>query len=163
VTADNRPLPARSEIVQQELRAAGLTATVRELPDSTRTAADAAAALGCPVGAIASSLLFLADEAPVLVMTSGRHRVDTGLLAGQIGAAQVAMATPKQVRAVTGQAIGGVAPVGHPAPVRTVIDQALRDYATIWAAAGTPHTVVPLTFTELVTLTGGAVHEVAAD
>ncbi len=157
MTAEHHPLPARSEIVQRELRAAGLTATVRELPASTRTAADAAAALGCPVGAIASSLLFLADEAPLLVMTSGRHRVDTGLLAGRIGAGQVAMATPQQVRAVTGQAIGGVAPVGHPAPVRTVIDQALRDYQTIWAAAGTPNAVFKLTPEELVELTGGRV------
>ncbi len=73
------------------------------------------------------------------------------------------MATPQQVRAITGQAIGGVAPVGHPAPVRTVIDQALRDYQTLWAAAGTPHTVVALTFPELVSLTGGAVQPVAAD
>jgi prolyl-tRNA editing enzyme YbaK/EbsC (Cys-tRNA(Pro) deacylase) len=160
---DDLQLPARSQIVRQHVIDAGLTAAVRELPDSTRTALDAAAALGCEVGAIASSLVFLADGEPLLVMTSGRHRVDTDVLAKSIGAAEVSMATAKQVRAITGQAIGGVAPVGHPARVRTVIDEALRDYETIWAAAGTPHTVMPLTFNDLLTLTGGAVCRVAAD
>lgn len=159
---DDQRLPERSRIVQQYLIEAGLTARVRELPDSTRTAAEAAAALGCEVGAIASSLLFLADGDPLLVMTSGRHRVDTGILAGQVGAAVIEMASAKQVRAVTGQAIGGVAPVGHPAPVRTVVDAALGDYETIWAAAGTPHTVVPLTFPQLIELTGGQQVQVAS-
>ena len=156
-------LPARSQIVQQRLAEAGLTASVRELPDSARTAAEAAAALNCAVGAIASSLVFLADDEPLLVMTSGRHRVDTGLLAVNTGAAKIEMATARQVRAITGQAIGGVAPVGHPEAVRTVIDKALRDYDTIWAAGGTPHTVLPLTFGDLVALTHGSVCEVAQD
>jgi len=157
----NQHLPERSRLVQQHLIDARLTARVSELPDSTRSAAEAAAALGCEVGAIASSLLFLADEKPLLVMTSGRHRVDTGILAGQVGAKTIEMATAKQVRAVTGQAIGGVAPVGHPAPVRTVVDRALADYETIWAAAGTPHTVMPLTFAQLTALTGGQQVQVA--
>jgi prolyl-tRNA editing enzyme YbaK/EbsC (Cys-tRNA(Pro) deacylase) len=156
-------LPARSQIVQQHLIDAGMNATVRELPDSTRTAAEAAAALGCDVGAIASSLVFLADGEPLLVMTSGGHRVDTGVLAKETGAGEVSMASARQVRDITGQAIGGVAPVGHPARVRTVIDEALRSYATVWAAAGTPHTVMPLSFDDLVTLTGGAICRVAAD
>jgi prolyl-tRNA editing enzyme YbaK/EbsC (Cys-tRNA(Pro) deacylase) len=156
-------LPARSQIVQQHLIDAGVTAAVRVLPDSARTAAEAAAALGCDVGAIASSLVFLADGEPLLVMTSGGHRVDTGVLAKETGADQVAMASAKQVRDITGQAIGGVAPVGHPARVRTVIDEALRGYATVWAAAGTPHTVMPLTFDDLVMLTGGSICLVAAD
>lgn len=160
---DDQQLPARSQIVQRHLADAGLTAVVRELPDSTRTAAEAAAALGCEIGAIASSLVFLADGEPLLVMTSGRHRVDTGVLAKNTGADEVSMATARQVRDITGQAIGGVAPVGHPSRVRTVIDEALRDYETLWAAAGTPHTVMPLTFGELVMLTGGAVCGVAAD
>ena len=160
---DDLQLPARSQIVRQHVIDAGLTAAVRELPDSTRTAPEAAAALGCEVGAIASSLVFLADGEPLLVMTSGRHRVDAGVLGDGVGAAEVSMATAKQVRAITGQAIGGVAPVGHPARVRTVIDEALRDYEIVWAAAGTPHTVMPLTFDDLVTLTGGAVCRVAAD
>lgn len=112
-------LPARSQIVQQCLAEAGLTASVRELPDSARTAAEAAA-LNCAVGAIASSLVFLADDEPLLVMTGGRHRVDTGLLAVHTGAAKIEMATARQVRAITGQAIGGVAPVGQPEAVRDV-------------------------------------------
>jgi prolyl-tRNA editing enzyme YbaK/EbsC (Cys-tRNA(Pro) deacylase) len=159
---DERQLPARSQVVRQHVFDAGVTTAVRELPDSTRTAAEAAAALGCEVGAIASSLVFLADGEPLLVMTSGGHRVDTGVLAKEAGADEVAMATARQVRDITGQAIGGVAPVGHPARVRTVIDEALRGYPTVWAAAGTPHTVMPLTFDDLVTLTGGAVIRVAA-
>ncbi|MEZ5085226.1 MAG: YbaK/EbsC family protein [Tessaracoccus sp.] len=156
-------LPERSRIVQQHVIDAGFAADVRELPDSTRTAAEAAAAVGCEVGAIASSLLFLADDEPLLVMTSGRHRVDTNVLASQVGATTIKMATAKQVRTVTGQAIGGVAPVGHPTPVHTVIDEALADYDTIWAAAGTPHTVMPLTFDQLIALTNGEQVRVTTD
>lgn len=156
-------LPERSRIVQRHLIDAGLTARVRELPDSARTAAEAASALGCEVGAIASSLLFLADDEPLLVMTSGRHRVDTGMLASHIGATTIVMANAKQVRAITGQAIGGVSPVGHPAPVRTVVDEALSDYDEIWAAGGTPHTIVALTFDDLITITTGRAIRVAAD
>ncbi|WDG17254.1 YbaK/EbsC family protein [Microbacterium sp. Clip185] len=158
---DDQHLPERSRIVQQHLTDAGIVSQVRELPDSTRTAADAASALGCEVGAIASSLLFLADDVPVLVMTSGRHRVDTDILEAQLAATKIVMASAKQVRAITGQAIGGVAPVGHPAPIRTVIDTALADYETIWAAGGTPHTVMPLTFDQLTTLTRGTPVRVA--
>lgn len=160
---DDQQLPERSRIVRQHLADAGVTARVHELPDSTRTAVEAAAALGCELGAIASSLLFVADGEPVLVMTSGRHRVDTDVLADELAAASVEMATTKQVRAVTGQAIGGVAPVGHPAPVRTVVDRALSAYDTVWAAAGTPHTVVPLTVEQLTAVTGGRLVRVAAD
>lgn len=156
-------LPARSRLVQKHLEDAGISAEIRELPDSTRTAAQAADALGCDVGAIASSLLFFADDEPLLVMASGRHRVDTSLLAEQIGAAKIEMATAKQVRAVTGQAIGGVAPAGHPTPIRTVLDEALSGYDILWAAAGTPHTVVPLTFDELIALTDGTAVTVAPD
>ena len=148
-------LPERSQVVHQHLRAAGLTAQIHELPDSTRTAREAAGALGCEVGAIASSLIFLADDEPLLVMTSGRHRVDTTILASSLGVSSVEMAPAKLVRDVTGQAIGGVAPVGHPTHLRTVVDESLRDYDTIWAAAGTPHTVFPLTYDGLITLTSG--------
>lgn len=160
---DDQHLPERSRIIQQHLSDAGIASQVRELPDSTRTAADAAAALGCEVGAIASSLLFLADDEPVLVMTSGRHRVDTDILAAELDATMIVMASAKQVRAITGQAIGGVAPVGHPAPIRTVIDTSLNDYETIWAAGGTPHTVMSLTFEQLTALTGGSPVRIASD
>ncbi|WP_295010934.1 YbaK/EbsC family protein [uncultured Microbacterium sp.] len=156
-------LPERSRVVQDHVRAAGLDAEVRVLPDSARTAAEAAAALGCSVGAIGNSLIFLADDQPVLVMTSGAHRVDPDILAGAIGATTVAMAPADVVRAVTGQAIGGVAPVGHPEPLRTIVDAALRAHPVVWTAGGTPHTVMPLGFEELVALTDGTVAIVSAD
>ncbi|HJE58654.1 MAG TPA: YbaK/EbsC family protein [Nocardiopsis listeri] len=148
-------LPERSRRVVEVLDGLGLTGRVRELPDSTRTAAEAAQALGCEVGAIANSLVFMADDAPLLVMTSGRHRVNVDLLAERLGKQKIRRAKPDEVRAATGQAIGGVAPIAHPAPVETVVDTALADYPTLWAAAGTPNTVFPLTHTELVKITGG--------
>jgi len=150
-------LPARSRVVQDCLRAAGLDSTIRELPDSTRTAADAASALGCDVGAIARSLVFLADDSPLLVMTSGAHRVDTDVVARHLGVQTVKQASAKQVRVVTGQPVGGVAPVGHPQPIRTLIDADLQAHATLWVAGGTPNTVMPLSFDQLVRLTGGQV------
>lgn len=162
-TLPERPLPERSRIVQEHVRRAGLAAIVRELPDSARTAAEAAAALGCEIGAIGNSLVFVVDGSPLLVMTSGRHRVDPAVLAASLGASEVAMAPAALVRETTGQAIGGVAPVGHPAPVRTVVDRALRDHDPLWTAGGTPHTVMPMTFDELIALTGAEVVDVAAD
>ncbi len=142
-------LHRNSRAVADALAAAGARGAVRQLVDSARTAADAAAALGCPVGAIANSLVFLADGAPVLVLTSGAHRVDTAHLAGRLGVGAVRRATAEEVRAATGQPIGGVAPVGHPTPVRTVVDVALADHDVVWAAAGTPHTVFPTSYDEL--------------
>ena len=133
----------------------GVPGEVMELPESAPTAAAAAAQLGCEVGAIANSLVFNADGAPVLVMTSGAHRVDTGRVAQLIGAADVRRADAGSVRAWTGQAIGGVGPVGHPAPIRTVVDTWLEKYDVIWAAAGHPHTVFPTSFAELVRITDG--------
>ncbi len=142
------------------LRAAGIPGEIVVLPDSAATAAQAAAALGVEVGAIANSLVFWSDGEPLLVMTSGAHRVDTTALAGRLGRQIIERATAQQVRDATGQAIGGVAPAGHPAPLPTVVDEALSAYPEIWAAAGTPHTVFPLTFDELVALTGGEVARV---
>ncbi|KHK98575.1 prolyl-tRNA synthetase [Microbacterium mangrovi] len=153
-------LPVRSRLVHDALRAADISGEIVVLPDSAATAALAAAALGVEVGAIANSLVFWADDAPLLVMTSGAHRVDTKLLAERIGSGRIARATPDQVREATGQAIGGVAPTGHPAPIRTYVDEALAAYPEIWAAGGTPHTVFPLTYDELVRLTGGDVVKV---
>jgi len=154
---------ARMQEIQRIVAEAGVDTTARELPDSTHTAAQAAAALGTEPGAIASSLLFLAEGEPLLVMTSGRHRVDTALLAGGLGVEELTMATAKQVREITGQPIGGVSPVGHRAPIRTVIDTALADYDPVWSAAGTANSVMPLTFDQLVALTGGETVQVAAD
>ena len=150
-------LPERSRLVQQHLVDAGVAAEIRILPDSARTAPEAAAAIGCDVSAIANSLVFVADGTPVLVMTSGGHRVDLDVLARSTGEATIAMAPASVVREATGQAIGGVAPVGHPTRLRTYIDEDLREHGEIWAAAGHPHTVMPLTFETLQHLTDGDV------
>lgn len=150
-------LSPRSELVRNALRAAGITGEIVVLPDAAATAALAAAALGIEVGAIANSLVFWSDDEPLLIMTSGAHRVDTAALAARLGRATITRASAEQVREATGQAIGGVAPTGHPAPLTTVVDEALATHRQIWAAGGTPHTVFPLTFDELVRLTGGTV------
>lgn len=150
-------LPARSRLVHDRLREAGIPGEIVVLPDAASTAALAAAALGVEVGAIANSLVFFSDGEPLLVMTSGAHRVDTAALAERLGRQRIGRATPDQVREATGQAIGGVAPTGHPSPLSTVVDEDLAAYPEIWAAGGTPHTVFPLTFDQLVQLTGGQV------
>ncbi|MEW2012378.1 MULTISPECIES: YbaK/EbsC family protein [Microbacterium] len=150
-------LSSRSRLVHDALRAAGIPGEIVVLPDAASTAALAAAALGVEVGAIANSLVFQCDGAPLLVMTSGAHRVDTAALAARLGRGRISRATPDQVREATGQAIGGVAPTGHPAPLETLVDEDLARYPQIWAAGGTPHTVFPMTFDELVRLTGGRV------
>ncbi len=137
-----------------ELTARGGTGRVVVLPDSVHTAALAAEALGCEVGAIANSLLFDADGSPVLVLTSGAHRVDTVGVAARIGVPSLTRATPGFVREHTGQVIGGVSPIGHPAPVPTYIDPWLRRHAEVWAAAGHPAAVFSTTYDELVTMTG---------
>ncbi|GAA3925455.1 YbaK/EbsC family protein [Microbacterium soli] len=154
-------LPARSRIVQERLRASGIPGRIVVLPAAARTAALAAAAIGCPVGAIANSLVLLADEEPILVMASGAHHVDLDLLAGRIGAQTVVMAPPATVRSATGQVIGGVAPTGHPAPLRTYLDARLREHDEIWTAGGTPETVMPLSFAQLEALTSGETIPVA--
>lgn len=159
---DHAHLPPRSRLVARALAAAGASGTVRALPDAVRTAAAAAAALGCETGAIANSLVFTADGAPLLVMTSGSHRVDTAALAARLGVGAIRRASAEQVTEATGQVIGGVAPVGHPAPLRTVVDVALAGYAEIWAAGGTPHTVFPTTYEELLRITGGTALSVVA-
>jgi prolyl-tRNA editing enzyme YbaK/EbsC (Cys-tRNA(Pro) deacylase) len=142
------------------LRELGVPGEVRVLPESAPTAAAAAAQLGCEVGAIANSLVFDADGAPLLVMTSGAHRVDTSRVAALVGAAVVGRADARSVRAWTGQVIGGVAPVGHPAPIRTLVDAWLAKYDVVWAAAGHPHAVFPTSFDELLRITGGTQAEV---
>src|SRR5258708_16854429 len=141
--------------VADALRALGVAGQVRELPEPAPTAATAAAQLGCEVGAIANSLVFSADGAPLLVMTSGAHRVDTAKVASLIGASEVGRADARSVREWTGQAIGGVAPVGHPSPIRTLVDTLLDKYDEIWAAGGHPHTVFPTSYAELIRITVG--------
>ena len=122
--------------IAELLERAGAAGAVQELAESTRTAAEAAAAVGCPVGAIANSLVFMAGEQPVLILTSGSHRVDTGVVAEHMGCASLRRATADEVRDATGQPIGGVAPLGHPRPMRALIDLDLRQFDRIWASAG---------------------------
>jgi prolyl-tRNA editing enzyme YbaK/EbsC (Cys-tRNA(Pro) deacylase) len=147
--------------VRDALAAAGATGEPVVLDDAAPTAASAAAQVGCDVAAIANSLVFAADGEPLLVLTSGGHRVDTVKVAGLVGAETVGRADPQMVKERTGMTIGGVAPVGHLTPVRTLVDVALADYPVVWAAAGHPHTVFPTTFDELVRITGGTPAEVA--
>src|ERR1700747_1466784 len=137
------------------LRDLGGGGAARELPEPAPTTATAAAQLGCGVRAIANSLIFSADGAPLLVMTSGAHRVDTAKVAGLVGASAVGRANARSVREWTGQAIGGVAPVGHPSPIRTLVDTWLDKYDVIWAAGGHPHTVFPTSYAELIRLPYG--------
>lgn len=148
--------------VQRELNAHGITGEVRWFEAATPTAASAAAELGVEVGAIANSLVFTLDGEPILVMTSGGHRVDTGWLGEQLGGT-LGRASADVVRAATGQAIGGVAPTGHPAPLRTFVDTALAAFPVLWAAAGHPHTVFPTSYEELLRVTAGTPIEVTPE
>ncbi|MQA09310.1 MAG: YbaK/EbsC family protein [Pseudonocardiaceae bacterium] len=160
--------PAVAQVVAA-LRKAGMDQAadgIRLLPDDVRTAAKAAEAVGVPVGAIANSLVFrvertTGEESPLLVLTSGAHRADTARLAELAGAAAIHKADPEFVRRHTGQTIGGVAPVGHPEPVPTLVDNALSGYDEVWAAGGHPKAVYPTTFAELLALTGGSAANVA--
>jgi prolyl-tRNA editing enzyme YbaK/EbsC (Cys-tRNA(Pro) deacylase) len=138
---------------REELDRLGGTGRVVVLPDSVHTAALAAEALGCEVGAIANSLLFDADRTPVLILTSGAHRVDTGKVTSVLGVERLRRAEPEFVREHTGQVIGGVSPIAHPAPVPTYIDPWLRKYDEVWAAAGHPAAVFSTSYDELVRLT----------
>ena len=138
----------------------GGTGRIVILPDAVHTAALAAEALGCEVGAIANSLLFDASGAPVLILTSGAHRVDTATAAATIGVERLRRASPEFVRTHTGQVIGGVSPIGHPAPVATYVDSWLRRHPVVWAAAGHPAAVFSTTYDELLALTGGTAIDV---
>lgn len=155
-------LPAACQRVDEQLIRAGVAGRVRLLPDPAPTAAAAAEQVGCPVGAIANSLVFAtAEDRPVLVMTSGAHRVDTAKVGRLIGTS-LRRASPEFVRQHTGQPIGGVAPVGHPAPIPTLVDEDLAAYAQLWAAGGIPSAVFPVTYAELLGLTAGTPADVAA-
>lgn len=148
--------------VQDELRSAGIATTIVELSESTRTAAEAASAIGCELAQIAKSLVFRsASGSPVLVIASGRNRVDESRLAEMVGE-PIERAPAEFVRSVTGYAIGGVPPAGHKTQLRFVfVDADLFEYDEIWAAAGTPHAVMRLTPDELLRLCGGRVTNVA--
>lgn len=155
------PLKPSAQKVQDALWAQGYNNQVVEFADSTRTAVEAAAAVGCTVGQIAKSLLFrgASSQRPLLIITSGSNRVHEKRAAQRIGE-KLDKADADFVREATGFVIGGVPPLGHTQPVTTFIDQDLLQYAEIWAAAGHPHAVFRLTPAELVALTGGMVIDV---
>jgi peptidyl-dipeptidase Dcp len=143
------------EAVAADLSAAGIDPRIEIFDGSTPTAAAAAEALGIEVGAIANSLIFSSGGDPVLIMASGAHRVDTTHVAELIGVDSLDRASKELVREATGQVIGGVAPCGHPGPIPTYVDVSLKDYPVLWAGAGTPNSMVPLTYEQLLTVTGG--------
>ena len=127
----------------REAQARGLSLEVRRFPEGTRTAADAARAVGCEVGQIVKSLVFVAGSEPFLALTSGLNRADSGRL-GRLVGVPVRRADAKEARTATGYAIGGTPPFGHPRPLRTFFDRDLLAYPEVWAAAGTPQTVFPI-------------------
>lgn len=141
--------------------ASGAPCQVRVLDEEVPTAAAAAAALGVDVGQIVKSLIFEVDGEPLLVLTSGAHQVNTDRVAMTLGVPRVRRATLPFVREHTGQPIGGVAPLGHPKPIRTLVDIALAAYDEIWAAGGVPRAVFSTTYQELLRITGGTPTEVA--
>jgi prolyl-tRNA editing enzyme YbaK/EbsC (Cys-tRNA(Pro) deacylase) len=138
----------------ESARGLGMEPRIRRFPGGTKTAADAARAIGCDVAQIVKSLVFMADDRPVIAFTSGANRVDPPKLAGVAGASQTRRATPEEARAATGFAVGGTPPFGHPAPLPAFIDPTLLAFQEVWAAAGTPDSVFPLTPDALVRATG---------
>lgn len=149
--------------VATALQAAGIDTEVRELDATTRTAQQAADALGVPVGAIVKSLCFIAGGEPLMLLVSGVHRVDVEKVRVLLGVPSVLRATADEVRTATGYAIGGVPPLGHVRPLRMLVDRHLLDYELLWAAAGTPNSVFRITPRQLVDLTGGRTDDIAEE
>jgi prolyl-tRNA editing enzyme YbaK/EbsC (Cys-tRNA(Pro) deacylase) len=141
---------------QEAANSLGVKGEIKVLADTARTAVDAANSLGIEVGQIASSLIFtLPTGNPLLIITSGRHRVDTALVAQGLGIAELGRADANYVKEVSGYSVGGVSPIGWTTkPEITLIDQALNDYEVVWAASGHPHAVYPTSFEELIQCTG---------
>jgi prolyl-tRNA editing enzyme YbaK/EbsC (Cys-tRNA(Pro) deacylase) len=155
-------LPPSARRVADAAASLGIPATMRAFPEGTRTAADAARAVGCEVGQIVKSLVFLAGGEPVLALVAGDHRLDEGVLARLAGVEAVRRASAEEVRAATSYAVGGVPPFGHPAPLRAWIDRTLLDHREVWVAGGTPHHVFPLDPATLVAA-GARPADLAAD
>ena len=156
-------LPRSSQRVHAALVALDLPADIVRLEDATRTAPEAAAAVGCELGAIVKSLVMRGVDSgePVLALVSGANRADLERLTAAVGEA-IERPDAAYVREVTGYAIGGIPPVGHPAPVRTFMDEDLLQYETVWAAAGHPHTVFPIAPAALATAAGARITQLAA-
>jgi prolyl-tRNA editing enzyme YbaK/EbsC (Cys-tRNA(Pro) deacylase) len=156
-------LPRAAGAVVEAARSLGLDLQVREFPEGTRTAQDAADAIGCAVDQIVKSLVFVAGTDPVLVLTSGGNRVDVVKVGKQTGSAGVRKADAEEVRAATGYAIGGTPPFGHARELLVLVDRHLTDFDVVWAAAGTPRHVFPIAPADLVRVTGGRVADVALE
>lgn len=157
---DPAELPASAQRVADALARLGIDAEIRLFPEGTRTAEDAARAIGCEVGQIVKSLVFAAGERAILALTSGANRVDLAKLGDACGA-EVRRATPDQAREWTGYAIGGIPPVGHAKSLETYVDRALLDYETVWAAAGHPSCVFSISPGELLRATQGRTIDLA--
>lgn len=155
------PQSAAFEAVERALADQGVAPKTRWFDDGVATAQQAADALGVEIGAIANSLIFTLDGDIILILASGAHRVDTEWLGERLGGT-IARAKPAEVKDATGQVIGGVAPLGHPATLRTIVDESLAAYPEIWASAGHPHAVFATTYVELVRITGGTPSPVVA-
>lgn len=147
-------LPTATQRVIAHARGLGLEMEVSEFPEGTKTAAEAAAAIGCDVAAIVKSLVFTVDGEPVVALVPGDRRLDTGLLAGLAGGEVVERADLATVREATGFAAGGTPPFGHARPLRVFADEALRRYDPVWAAGGTPRTVFPISLGDLERVVG---------
>jgi prolyl-tRNA editing enzyme YbaK/EbsC (Cys-tRNA(Pro) deacylase) len=158
-----RDLPRSARRVHDALIELGLPADIHRLEDSTRTAPEAAAAVGCELGAIVKSLVFrrVTSGDPLLALVSGDNRADEAKIEAAVGEA-VERPDAAYVREVTGYSIGGIPPVGHPAPVRTVLDEDLFRFDTVWAAAGNPHAVFPIAPAQLAEATGAVITRLAA-
>jgi prolyl-tRNA editing enzyme YbaK/EbsC (Cys-tRNA(Pro) deacylase) len=158
LTGEGTGLSRSARRVQEALTKLGFKLDVFELPQSTRSAREAAQAVGCQVGQIAKSLVFLGGTSgePILVIASGANRVDEVRLSAEVGQ-PVTIAGADEVRERTGYAIGGVPPLGHLTPLMTFVDEDLLQYNEVWAAAGTPHAVFKLKPADLVSMTGGRV------
>jgi prolyl-tRNA editing enzyme YbaK/EbsC (Cys-tRNA(Pro) deacylase) len=142
--------------VAEALRERGVGGPFLEFDATTKTAADAARALDCDVGAIASCLVFVLDDEPVVIIKSGAFRVDLELFAALAHGAEARRATPDEVRAATGQPIGGVSPINWPEELRVFIDESLSQFDRVWSACGTPNAVFATTFAELQSLTNAS-------
>lgn len=158
---DARPASDAVGRVRAALAAAGVEVRIVEFAESTRTAQDAARAVGTSTAQIVKSLVFVADGRPILVLVSGANRVDVAKLARLAGASRVDKAAADATRDATGFSIGGVPPVGHRTPLAVYVDEALLAYDVVYAAAGTPHAVFPIAPAALVRVTSGAVGDVA--
>lgn len=154
-------LHRNSRRVLEAAAAVGLDLQVRHFPEGTRTAQDAAAAIGCKVGAIVKSLVLVSDDGPVMVLTSGSNRADYDKVAKALGVAGVQRADARTAREATSYPIGGTAPFGHPRPLPMLLDEDLLRYEAVWAAAGTPDTVFPIVPQQLCEITSAQVADIA--